>query len=112
MKKNGVKMTASTAVVRIISYICVLFFSLMCLMPFLLMISASFSDEGIITREGFGLLPKGFSLAAYGWVFSISQSYSWFLWCHDYNDCFRNNLRSFPYRHDRICFAKTGFSLS
>lgn len=69
MKKNGVKMTASTAVVRIISYICVSFFSLMCLIPFLLMISASFSDEGIITREGFGLLPKGFSLTAYGWVF-------------------------------------------
>jgi putative aldouronate transport system permease protein len=69
MKKNGVKMTASTAVVRIISYICVSFFSLMCLMPFLLMISASFSDEGIITREGFGLLPKGFSLTAYSWVF-------------------------------------------
>ncbi|MDW2799714.1 carbohydrate ABC transporter permease [Clostridium boliviensis] len=69
MKKNGVKMTGSTAAVRIISYICVALFSLMCFIPFLLMISASFSNEGVITREGFGLLPKGFTLTAYSWVF-------------------------------------------
>lgn len=69
MKKNGVKMTASTAVVRTISYLCVTIFSLMCLLPFLLMISASFSNEGIISREGFGLIPKGFTLTAYSWVF-------------------------------------------
>ena len=68
MKKNGVKMTGSTAAVRIISYICVALFSLMCFIPFLLMISASFSNEGVITREGFGLLPKGFTLTAYSWV--------------------------------------------
>lgn len=69
MKKNGVKMTGSTAAVRIISYICVALFSLMCFIPFLLMLSASFSNEGVITREGFGLLPKGFTLTAYSWVF-------------------------------------------
>jgi putative aldouronate transport system permease protein len=69
MKKKGVKMTASTAVVRVISYLCVAVFSLMCLLPFLLMVSASFSNEGVISREGFGLLPKGFTLTAYGWVF-------------------------------------------
>lgn len=69
MKKNGVKMTGSTAAVSIISYICVALFSLMCFIPFLLMISASFSNEGVITREGFGLLPKGFTLTAYSWVF-------------------------------------------
>lgn len=69
MKNNRVKMTASTAVVRVISYLCVAVFSLMCLLPFLLMISASFSNEGVISREGFGLLPKGFTLTAYSWVF-------------------------------------------
>jgi putative aldouronate transport system permease protein len=69
MKKKGVKMTASTAVVRVISYLCVAVFSLMCLLPFLLMVSASFSNESVISREGFGLLPKGFTLTAYSWVF-------------------------------------------
>ena len=69
MKKYGVKMTGSTAAVRILSYICVTLFSIMCLIPFLLMVSASFSNEGVISREGFGLLPKGFTLTAYSWVF-------------------------------------------
>lgn len=69
MKNKGVKMTASTAVVRLISYLCVSVFSLLCLLPFLLMVSASFSNEGVINREGFGLLPKGFTITAYSWVF-------------------------------------------
>lgn len=69
MKNKGVKMTASTAVVRMISYCCVTVFSLLCLLPFLLMVSASFSNEGVINREGFGLLPKGFTITAYSWVF-------------------------------------------
>lgn len=69
MKNKGVKMTASTAVVRMISYFCVTVFSLLCLLPFLLMVSASFSNEGVISREGFGLLPKGFTMTAYSWVF-------------------------------------------
>ncbi len=69
MKNKGVKMTASTLVVRMISYVCVAVFSLLCLLPFLLMVSASFSNEGVINREGFGLLPKGFTITAYSWVF-------------------------------------------
>lgn len=69
MKNKGVKMTASTLVVRMISYFCVAVFSLLCLLPFLLMVSASFSNEGVINREGFGLLPKGFTITAYSWVF-------------------------------------------
>ena len=69
MKNKGVKMTASTLVVRMISYACVATFSLLCLLPFLLMVSASFSNEGVINREGFGLLPKGFTITAYSWVF-------------------------------------------
>lgn len=69
MKNNGVKITVSTAVVRVISYLCVTLFSLICLLPFLLMLSASFSNESVINKEGFGLLPKGFSLTAYSWVF-------------------------------------------
>lgn len=41
----------------------------MCILPFLLIISASFSTESIINREGFGFLPKGFTVQAYALVF-------------------------------------------
>jgi ABC-type glycerol-3-phosphate transport system permease component len=39
--------------------------SIVCLLPFLMMVSASFSTENIIMTEGIGVLPKGFSLRAY-----------------------------------------------
>lgn len=39
------------------------------LVPFLVMISVSFSDEAAIVREGYSLIPKVFSLEAYKLVF-------------------------------------------
>ena len=67
--KTKIKMGRSTVFVRIVSYLVVTLFALICLLPFILMISASFSTESIINKEGFGLLPKGFTIAAYSWVF-------------------------------------------
>lgn len=67
--KTKIKMGRSTVFVRIVSYLVVTLFALVCLLPFILMISASFSTESIINKEGFGLLPKGFTIAAYSWVF-------------------------------------------
>ena len=49
-------------VVKIISYLVITAFALICLLPFILIISASFSTESVIMKEGFGLLPKGFTL--------------------------------------------------
>ena len=49
----------------IFAVIVVSFFALVCLIPFVMMISASFSEENIIMTEGIGILPKGFSLVAY-----------------------------------------------
>ncbi len=40
-----------------------------CLIPFLMVLSASFTAEETIVREGFGLWPKQFSLEAYTTVF-------------------------------------------
>jgi putative aldouronate transport system permease protein len=39
--------------------------SVVCLLPFIMMVSASFSNENIIMTKGIGVLPKGFSLRAY-----------------------------------------------
>ncbi len=44
-------------------------FALFCALPFVLIISASFSSESEILRSGFGLLPKGFTLTAYEFIF-------------------------------------------
>lgn len=71
MEKQGtnIKIDKSTLVLRGISYVSVLLFTIICLLPFILIISASLSTESVISREGFGLLPKGLTLTAYGWVF-------------------------------------------
>lgn len=70
-KKHGtkIKKDPSTILVKAISYTVVTIFALLCLLPFILIISASFSNESVIMKEGFGLLPKGFTLEAYAWVF-------------------------------------------
>ena len=43
--------------------------SLLCLLPFVLIISGSFSSESEIIKYGYNLLPRGFSLDAYKLVF-------------------------------------------
>lgn len=69
MSKNKIKLTKSTLAMKIISYLGIGLFSIICLIPFVVIISASFSNETIIAKEGFGLLPKGFTLSSYKWVF-------------------------------------------
>lgn len=71
MQKHGtkIKKDASTLLVTFISYLVVTLFALLCLLPFVLIVSASFSNESIIMKEGFGLWPRGFSTEAYAWVF-------------------------------------------
>lgn len=73
MNKNKIKLDPSTKLLRFISYLIVTLWSLICIFPFVLVISASFSTESIISREGFGLLPKGFTFSAYEWVFSYPE---------------------------------------
>lgn len=66
---NKVKTDASGRVLKWTAYLSVTLFTILCALPFVLIISASFSSEGIIAKEGFGLLPKGFTLEAYNFVF-------------------------------------------
>lgn len=75
MQKQGtkIKKTKSTVAVKLISHLCIGAFALICLLPFVLIISASLSTEGIIAKEGFGLLPKGLTISAYQWVFRFPE---------------------------------------
>ena len=63
--RNKIKLDPGTRALRIISYVFVSIWALICLLPFILVISASFSTESIVAKEGFGLLPKEFTLSWY-----------------------------------------------
>ncbi|MCL2410008.1 MAG: carbohydrate ABC transporter permease [Treponema sp.] len=66
-KKNTgkVKREKSSIALLIFAFVFISFFSICCLLPFVMMISASLSDESIITTEGIGILPRGFNFEAY-----------------------------------------------
>lgn len=57
-----------------ISYSFVLVFTLICVIPFLLVISGSFTDEGSIHTDGYRFIPKQFSLNAYKVAFAMPEN--------------------------------------
>ncbi len=61
-------------IVNIISYIILAFVALCCIVPFMIVISASFSSEPSLIKFGYSILPKDFSLDAYKVVFYNSRS--------------------------------------
>lgn len=59
----------STHLFNAIGYVLMTLFALLCLLPFLLIVSGSFSSENEIITEGFKLVPDQFSVDAYRAVF-------------------------------------------
>ena len=68
MSGAKVKLGKSDIVIRGAGYILITIYALACIIPFLLIIGTSFSNEAIIHAEGVQLIPKGFSLEAYQMV--------------------------------------------
>ena len=66
---GGVRRGRDEQALQIIAYICIGVIGVLCLLPFLMIISASFSSETAIQLHGFSLLPRDFTLAAYKSVF-------------------------------------------
>ena len=64
----------SSKVIAVIAYLFVSIFAVLCLIPFIMMISASFSSETAIMQAGIGLLPKEPSVEAYRIAF-LSPKY-------------------------------------
>lgn len=64
-----VKKGKDAIALNIIAYAFCGLIALMCLIPFLMILSGSFSSEAAITKNGFSLLPQDFSLEAYNTVF-------------------------------------------
>jgi len=52
-----------------LSYISLLVFSVICILPFFLLISASLTDQNSIVANGYSFLPKVFSTSAYEYLF-------------------------------------------
>ena len=78
-KKNKIRLSGSDIAFYIIAYFFVGVTAIVCVLPFLLIVSGSFTDNGVILTEGYSLLPKEFSADAYKTIFqnpaSILQAY-------------------------------------
>ncbi|QUL53449.1 carbohydrate ABC transporter permease [Paenibacillus tritici] len=59
----------SAPVFQAFSYIVVSIIAILCLLPFIVLISGSISDEGQVLAKGYSFLPRGFSLDAYAFIF-------------------------------------------
>lgn len=66
---NVIRPDKGTRLFNIIGYTLITLITLVCLLPFWLMITGSFTAESTIIREGFSLWPKEFSLDAYRTIF-------------------------------------------
>ncbi len=60
---------------RIAAHIVLIFFSAMAILPFLLLIIASFTDETVALLNGYSYLPEKFSLDAYEYIWASRSTY-------------------------------------
>lgn len=67
------KIYASDRIFTASCYLVLILFSVLCLFPFLLVLSASFTDEYTLLWEGYKLFPSKLSTTAYEMLFQTSQ---------------------------------------
>ena len=70
---NKIKRAPSSTVFNIVGYIITGFLAICCMLPFLLVISASFTEEHSIYVNGYSLIPKVFSTRAYEYLFAYPK---------------------------------------
>lgn len=54
----------------VVSLCFLLLIASVCIIPFIMVVSASFSNEEQLLQQGYGIVPRGFSLDAYKYVFA------------------------------------------
>lgn len=74
MKKRNKVRGARVKVSDVVIHFIFIFMSLACIIPLLLVVGISFTDEMSMMRDGYHLLPKVFSTEAYRYVFSGAGS--------------------------------------
>ena len=73
MKGTGIRKGRAAITFNILGYSFVGLTALICLLPFIFMISGSFSSEKEILLHGYSLLPREFTLEAYSTVFRFPE---------------------------------------
>ncbi len=68
-----IKLSASSKAFYVICYAIVVLMAVICLVPFILLISGSFTSEQWIRFNGFSLIPGEFSTEAYGIIFKTPE---------------------------------------
>lgn len=68
-----IKKAPSTIIFNIITYALLIFGSIVCVVPFLIILSGSFTDNTTILTQGYSILPRDFTLAAYKTIFKAPQ---------------------------------------
>lgn len=66
--KSSIVIEKDSKVFEGVSHLVLGIFSLLCIIPLLLVISISFSNENSLLESGYSLIPKEFSLEAYGYL--------------------------------------------
>ena len=74
-----IKKSAGTKTFEGISYLLLTLGSIICVLPFIIIVSGSFTDNATILKQGYSLLPRDFTLSAYETIFKspkdIIQAY-------------------------------------
>lgn len=69
IKSKKIKNSKATIIFNILGYSMVSMVAILCLLPFVMLISGSFSSENSISNFGYSILPREFSLSAYQLLF-------------------------------------------
>lgn len=68
-----IKLSFSSKVFYVIAYVVVFLQALLCLIPFVMLVSGSFTSESWIRFHGYGILPGEFSTEAYSIIFKAPE---------------------------------------
>jgi len=68
-----VRKDAATINFDIIKIVLLTVTAILCTLPFIIIISGSFSENARVVKEGYGILPKGFTLSAYNRIFKTPR---------------------------------------
>ena len=69
---NHIRRTMNDRWAKIVAYVIVGLFGLVCLYPLLLTVTVSLTPEAVINRDGFRLIPREFTLDTYTYIFAHS----------------------------------------
>lgn len=69
LRRAGLRESADQRTFNSIGYVLITLLSLFCLLPFILIISGSFTSQASIMTDGYQLIPREFSLEAYEFLF-------------------------------------------